>query len=101
MEGAAGRSKTGAFAATPEAKQGAAIADRFKQNAGTIGTKYKGGAEDLKTKAQVLGAIEDIKGERKEKQFGKTDWRDTINLSVDIRRSKNLQLKKSSCRIKS
>ena len=62
MEGAAGAARWGT-AATPE-KRGAAIADTLSKM-GTIGTKYTGEAEDIKTKAKILGTIEDIKGEHK------------------------------------
>ena len=66
MEGAAAAADW-AFADT-KAKQGAAISKGLR-GAGTIGAKYKGEAEDIKTKAQILGTIEDIKGEGKRKLF--------------------------------
>ena len=62
MEGAAAAAEW-AFADT-KAKQGAAIAKGLR-SVGTIGSKYKGGAEDLKTKAQILDVIEGTKQEGK------------------------------------
>ena len=45
-----------------------AIADTLSK-VGAIGAKYKGEATDLKTKAKILGTVEEIKGEQKEKLF--------------------------------
>jgi len=66
MEGAAAAADF-AVAATPE-KRGAAVSKGLR-GVGTIGAKYKGEAEDIKTKAKILGTVEDIKGEQKQKLF--------------------------------
>ena len=45
-----------------------AIADTLSK-VGAIGAKYKGEATDLKTKAKILGTVEEIKGEQKIKEW--------------------------------
>jgi hypothetical protein len=45
-----------------------AIADTLSK-VGAIGAKYKGEAMDLKTKAKILGTVEEIKGEQKIKEW--------------------------------
>ena len=65
---------------------------------GKIGAKYKGDAEDIKTKAKILGTIEDIKGERKEKQFEK-QLEGYYKPIIDIRKEE-LQLKKDAAALK-
>ena len=65
---------------------------------GAIGAKYKGEAEDIKTKAKILGTIEDIKGERKEKQFEK-QLEGYYKPIIDIRKEE-LQLKKDAAALK-
>jgi len=47
------------------AKEKSAAISGGLRKVGAIGAKYKGEAEDIKTKAQILGTIEDIKGEHK------------------------------------
>ena len=47
------------------AKERSAAISEGLSKVGKIGAKYKGDAEDIKTKAKILGTIEDIKGERK------------------------------------
>ena len=95
MEGAAAAADF-AVAATPE-KRGAAVSKGLR-SVGTIGAKYKGGAEDLKTKAQILGTIEDIKNK------GKLDiWKEKMDKyygkSLDIQ-GEELELKKEAAKIK-
>ena len=94
MEGAAAAADF-AVAATPE-KRGAAISKGLR-GVGTIGAKYKGEAEDIKTKAKILGTIEDIKGERKEKQFEKQQ-EGYYDKMIDIRQEE-LELKKEAAKI--
>ena len=53
-------------------EKAAAISGGFKR-VGGIGAKYKGEAEDIKTKAKILGTIEEIKGEQKQKL-----WQDRL-----------------------
>ena len=94
MEGAAAAADW-ATGATPE-KRGAAISKGLR-GVGTIGAKYKGEAEDIKTKAKILGTIEDIKGERKEKQFEKQQ-EGYYDKMIGIRQEE-LELKKEAAKI--
>ena len=95
MEGAAAAMDCGT-APTPE-KKGAAISKGLR-GVGTIGSKYKGEAEDIKNKAKILGTIEDIKGERKEKQFEK-QLEGYYKPIIDIRKEE-LALKKEAAALK-
>jgi len=53
------------WSAAGTAKEKAAAISGGLRKVGAIGAKYKGEAEDIKTKAKILGTIEDIKGEHK------------------------------------
>ena len=94
MEGAAAAADF-AVAATPE-KRGAAVSKGLR-SVGTIGAKYKGDAEDIKTKAQILGTVEEIKGEQKQKL-----WQDRLKgyyqPSLDIA-EQGLALKKAAAEL--
>ena len=68
MEGAAAAADW-AVAGTPE-KKGAAVSKGLR-SVGAIGAKYKGEAEDIKTKAKILGTVEEIKGEQKQKTLAR------------------------------
>ena len=94
MEGAAAAADW-AFADT-KAKQGAAISKGLR-GAGTIGAKYKGEAEDIKTKAQILGTIEDIKSEGKRDLF-EDRRKGYYEPSLELERE-GLELKKDAARL--
>jgi len=55
------------------AKERSAAISEGLSKVGAIGAKYKGEATDLKTKAKILGTIEEIKGEQKQKL-----WQDRL-----------------------
>ena len=80
------------------AKERSAAISEGLSKVGKIGAKYKGDAEDIKTKAKILGTIEDIKGERKEKQFEK-QLEGYYKPIIDIRKEE-LQLKKDAAALK-
>ena len=63
MEGAAAAADWSTAATAKEKSK--AISGGLRK-AGGIGAKYKGDAEDIKTKAKILGTIEDIKGKRQD-----------------------------------
>ena len=95
MEGAAAAADF-AVAATPE-KRGAAVSKGLR-GVGTIGAKYKGEAEDIKTKAKILGTVEDIKGEQKQKLF-EDRRKGYYEPSLELQRE-GLELKKEAARLK-
>ena len=94
MEGAAAAADW-AFADT-KAKQGAAISKGLR-GAGTIGAKYKGEAEDIKTKAKILGTIEDIKSEGKRDLF-EDRRKGYYEPSLELQKE-GLELKKEAARL--
>jgi len=51
------------------AKERSAAISEGLSKVGKIGAKYKGEAEDIKTKAKILGTVEEIKGEQKRKEW--------------------------------
>jgi hypothetical protein len=55
------------------AKERSAAISEGLSKVGAIGAKFTGEAEDLKTKAQILGTVEEIKGEQKQKL-----WQDRL-----------------------
>jgi hypothetical protein len=55
------------------AKERSAAISEGLSKVGAIGAKYKGEATDLKTKAKILGTVEEIKGEQKQKL-----WQDRL-----------------------
>ena len=59
---------------------------------GTIGAKYKGEAMDLRAKAKILGAVEDIKGEHKLEEWDKK-LKEYYGKSIGIQ-EEELELKK-------
>ena len=94
MEGAAAAADF-AVAATPE-KRGAAVSKGLR-GVGTIGAKYKGEAEDIKTKAQILGTIEDIKSEGKRDLF-EDRRKGYYEPSLELQKE-GLELKKEAARL--
>jgi len=64
---------------------------------GTIGAKYKGEAMDLRAKAKILGAVEDIKGEHKLEEWDKK-LKEYYGKSVGIQ-EEELELKKEIARV--
>ena len=79
------------------AKERSAAISEGLSKVGKIGAKYKGEAMDLRAKAKILGAVEDIKGEHKLEEWDKK-LKEYYGKSIGIQ-EEELELKKEIARV--